>query len=579
MSDKRRRHAPKFKAKVSPAALAARACLALLAIAWPGTVASMQVQPHPIPPGDAAEEDYAVAVDGIAVPVVRWFGPFCYAHASVPTDRELSVRIEAREPIASHVISPRRERFPVEVDGASASFPVSGRHYIRFQANGLKTLFLFLDPPESDPPRLGDPGVASIAEYGVDTTGERVVTEEINRAIQEASDQPEPSVLYFPPGLYRAGTIVLRSHVTLYLAAGAVLKASDDPAHFHRDHPGGPYRRLNFITAYRVENCGIRGRGVVDGNAHLLRPRLAGLPPHIVVGGPGRVDGNRIVNVQFSRAENVFIEGVFSRNSSSWNTVLHYGADMTVENYKVISDMVWRRYKNEDAIDLDSCVRVAVRDSFFMARDDGICLKTCGEHEGRPIAPDGASRDMHDVWIRNNVIWTETAALKYGYNESGPSDVFNIVFEDNVILTAREGVQIMPRNPAVFRDAVFRRNWYEEIVKGEGARADGRNYLIDHGGIRDLRFIDETHDRFGTAESIVRGAPGARIHFENLRIGGAYRADPAGARFRVADSDVTFTVREDQPGAGARQHDHYESITGGPALMRSLLDLHRATRR
>ncbi|MDY0168359.1 MAG: glycosyl hydrolase family 28-related protein [Thermoguttaceae bacterium] len=519
-----------------PAACAVVAvCLASVTVAG-----QAQVAPHPLPPGDVVETDYSVTVDGADVPVVRWYGPFCYAHASVPLDRPLPVRIRASEPIVSHVISPRRENFQVDVNGATAAFSVSGRHYIRFQANGLKTLFLFLDPPEIDAPKPGDPGVVSILDYGTGTAGDRVVTAEINRAIEVVSAQPQKTVLYFPPGLYRSGTIILRSNVTLYLAAGAMLKASDDPTHFHRDHPGGTYRRLNFITAYKVENCGIRGRGVIDGNANFLRPKLAELPPHIVVGGPGKVDANRIVNVLFSRADHALIEGVFSRNSSSWNTIPHYCTDMTIENYKVISDMIWGRYKNEDALDPDSCVRLTVRDSFFMARDDGIVMKTTGMHKGQPIAPDGTARDMHDVLVRNNVIWTETAALKYGYNESEASDVYNIVFEDNVILTAREGVQIRPRGPAVFRDSVFRRNWYEDIRKvGSG---DGRNYLLDHGSLRNLRFVDETHDRFGTADSIVRGAKGASIHFENLRMEGQYRTDAAGARFRVTDGEVTFSA-------------------------------------
>ena len=77
-------------------------------------------------------------------------------------------------------------------------------------------------------------------------------------------------------------------------------------------------------------------------------------------------------------------------------------------------------------------------------------------------------------------------------------------FENNVILAAREGVQIRPRGPAVFRDSVFRCNWYKDIGKVGGA--DGRNYLLDNGNLRNLTFVDETHDRFGTADSIVRGA-------------------------------------------------------------------------
>lgn len=72
-----------------------------------------------------------------------------------------------------------------------------------------------------------------------------------------------------------------------------------------------------------------------------------------------------------------------------------------------------------------------------------------------------------------------------------------------------------------------RRNWHDGIRKvGSG---DGRNYLRDHGSLRNLRFVNETHDQFGTAGRIVRGVKGAGIHFENLRMEGQTRTG-AGSR-------------------------------------------------
>ena len=38
--------------------------------------------------------------------------------------------------------------------------------------------------------------------------------------------------MYLPPGDYTSGTLLLRSHVNIYIEAGATLFASEDPAAF-----------------------------------------------------------------------------------------------------------------------------------------------------------------------------------------------------------------------------------------------------------------------------------------------------------------------------------------------------------
>ena len=473
------------------------------------------VKPHPLLTGASPATDYSVKVDGILIPAVEWYGDFAYAHASVDPDAMHTVRVNATERVTDYQVSPLRDDYAVTLDGNEARFTVVGRAYLRVRLNALKHLFIFLDPHEINPPNPSDVDVANILDYVQDAIGSQVETEAINQAILDVSADSTKNVLYFPPGLYRSGTIELQSNVTLYLAAGALILASDDPTHFHRDAPGGPYRRLNFITGYQIENVTIRGRGVIDGNANHLRTVLPALPPYIAVGRAGTIDANRIINLQFSHAENVRVEGVFSRNSSSWNTVPHYCTHAEFRNYKVVSDMIWSAYKNEDAMDPDSCVGLTIEDSFFLARDDGIVLKTTGSYNGQRISPDGTSRDMHGVVIRNNVIWSETAAIKYGYNESEASEVYDLLVENNVILTTRDGVQLRTGGPGFVHDATFRGNSYEHYRSFE--KKPSRNYWIEAGSARDVSFTDETHHSFGSSENVIEGE---RIQFENLSIAG-----------------------------------------------------------
>lgn len=498
------------------------------------------VEVYPLPAGDVASPIYQMTVNGQPVPVVKWSGGFALAHLAIAGNVPVQVSITANVPLKSVDLSPHREKIPVSVQGNRATFLLKKPQYLCLRSAGLPTLFVFVDPMEKSPPRLGDAGVVDARDLGIRPDQGTVLTREINAALAKVSADPARSVLYFPPGLYRSGTIRLPSQVTLYLAAGAVLKASDDAADFDRDHPGGPYERLNFITAYQAKNCGIRGRGVIDGNADRLRPSLAGLPPHFVFGRVGKVDGNRVVNVQFSHVENGFIEGVFSRNSTSWNTVPHYCTDFAIENYKVVSGMV---NKNDDGIDPDSCRKLTIRNSFFLARDDGIVLKSCGVFEGQNISPDGTVRDMTDVWVENNVIWCETAALKYGFNESEASEVSRVRFVNNVVIFTREGVQIRTGGPAVFRDSEFIRNWYETFRVTEAGKFQSYNYRLDDPDAHDLKFVNETHDEFAPGGSDVKAS---RLRFKNLRIAGELRDSAEAARFHLQGTDVQFAITADR---------------------------------
>lgn len=70
------------------------------------------------------------------------------------------------------------------------------------------------------------------------------------------------------PGVYLVGTIHLRSGVTLYLEAGAILRGSKDPEAYVGHRPGGKPRRWMhcLVLADGIEDAGIAGPGVIDGN-------------------------------------------------------------------------------------------------------------------------------------------------------------------------------------------------------------------------------------------------------------------------------------------------------------------------
>ena len=83
-------------------------------------------------------------------------------------------------------------------------------------------------------------------------------------AIQKAIDTAavKGGTVYLPPGEYTSGTIHLRSHVNLYLEAGATLYASEDRSAF-ADQKVKSKEALLF--GEDLEDISIGGRGTIDG--------------------------------------------------------------------------------------------------------------------------------------------------------------------------------------------------------------------------------------------------------------------------------------------------------------------------
>ena len=113
--------------------------------------------------------------------------------------------------------------------------------------------------------------VFDVRNYGATGNGVRLDTAPINQAI-DACARAGGGQVRFPPGRYRCGTIHLRSHVTLWLEAGAVVLGTtnldayqppDVPSYMPEARWGKWHRGL--IVGQGVEDVAIAGEGVIDG--------------------------------------------------------------------------------------------------------------------------------------------------------------------------------------------------------------------------------------------------------------------------------------------------------------------------
>ena len=117
---------------------------------------------------------------------------------------------------------------------------------------------------------FANPSFFNIHDYGAKGDGATLNTKSIQSAI-DACSQSGGGTVYFPAGKYLSGTIFLKSHITLFLDAGAALTGSKDL----KDYPVTVSKLISYMDNYTdksliygegLEQIAIIGQGTIDGN-------------------------------------------------------------------------------------------------------------------------------------------------------------------------------------------------------------------------------------------------------------------------------------------------------------------------
>jgi DNA sulfur modification protein DndE len=296
----------------------------------------------------------------------------------------------------------------------------------------------------------------NIVQYGAKRAVGVLNTGAIQQAIQ-TSNQQGGGVVLIPAGFWISGPITILSNVNLHLAQGAVLQFSDNP----KDYPlvrtnwegVDAIRAQSPISALGARNIAITGQGIIDGAGEAWRPvkkgkMTAGEWDNLVRSG-GVLDSKKetwyptagalkastmdrpgVVAAGFTEAnteeikefvrpnmislrecEQVLLEGVAFQNSPAWNIHPLLCKHVTVENISVKNP--WYA-QNGDGIDIESCEYVTVRNSRFDVGDDGICLKSGKDAEGRK-----RGRPSAHIMIENCVVFHGHGGVVVGSEMSG----------------------------------------------------------------------------------------------------------------------------------------------------------------
>ena len=201
-----------------------------------------------------------------------------------------------------------------------------------------------------------------------------IVTEKTDAAIQRAIDTAAEAgggKIILEPGVYLSGTIRLRSNIELHIPAGAKIQGHDKPELYDDfEHPAGVYpenSKKALLVCADAENVSVTGKGEINGagpafyDTNVAPDEFFAKPPH-----------PRPRMVQFSKCRNVLFEGVSFVDSPGWTFFLSECEDINISRIRIDG---CQRMINNDGIDIDSCKRVTVSDSFFRTGDDCLILR------------------------------------------------------------------------------------------------------------------------------------------------------------------------------------------------------------
>lgn len=233
--------------------------------------------------------------------------------------------------------------------------------------------------------------------FGIKSNGTTLNTNSIQKAIDFISENGGGRLMFYV-GRYLTGTIHMKSNVTIQLEEGAILVGSVNPLdyEFHSNWTA-------LIFAHDQVNIGITGKGVIDGQGFIVANNLVDLIHKGVIKDVLKYDrpweGRRPQNIYFKGCRNVTIQGITLKDPGSWNQQYDQCRNVLIDGITVDSKSYW----NNDGVDIVDCDSVIVRNSYFDAADDGICLKS---HSVDFIC--------QNVYIYNNVVRTSANGIKFG---------------------------------------------------------------------------------------------------------------------------------------------------------------------
>lgn len=231
-----------------------------------------------------------------------------------------------------------------------------------------------------------------LTQYEIFDDG-KVYTEQIQSLIDTAAKEGG-GVIVVPAGTYLTGSIFFKQGVSLYVSEGGTLKGSDN------------------VSDYKLCETRIEGENCIYFAAMVNADGLDGF----TMCGPGTIDGNGLKSwksfwlrrtwnpkctnkdeqrprlVYISNCKNVLVADLHLQNSHFWTNHIYKSNHVKYLNCRVFSPKSPVRAPSTDAIDIDVCSDILVKNCYLEVNDDSVVLKG-GKGPWADTAPENGTNE------------------------------------------------------------------------------------------------------------------------------------------------------------------------------------------
>ena len=398
---------------------------------------------------------------------------------------------------------------------------------------------------------------ANIKQFGAIGDGQTLCTEAFRKAF-DYIEQKGGGKLTVPAGVWFTGPIDLKSNVNLHLEKGAIILFSPDEEQYpliNTSFEGLETRRCHSpIYGHNLVNVAITGEGVIDGSGQAWRPlkkekvtesqwkEMTKDPngvfkrDNLWYPSKGYLKADSLANmnvptglrteadwlavrrflrpvmISLVNCKNVLLQGIIFQNSPAWN--IH---PLMCEN--IIIDHVIARNpsyaQNGDGLDLESCRNALIINSVFDAGDDGICIKSGKDAEGRK-----RGRPCENVIVDGCTVFAGHGGFVVGSEMSG--GVTNILVKNCQFLGTDVGLRFKSRRG---RGGIVENIFIRDISMTD-IKVDAIIFNLYYGGQSVVEMMESGKKANNVdAKPVDETTPQFRdIHIENIICQGAGRA-------------------------------------------------------
>lgn len=321
--------------------------------------------------------------------------------------------------------------------------------------DGSKISPWFKDVQHTDISKLGDQYV--ITDFGVTDDSTQIQTAKIQSVIDKAH-QEGGGVVVIPRGTFLSGSLFFKPGTHLHLQEGATLKGSDDISNFELVDTRMEGQSVKYfaalVNADQVDGFTVSGSGTLDGNglrywkAFWLRRKFN---PQCT-----NMDEMRPRVLYVSNSKDVQISGIHLKDSPFWTSHYYKCENLRLLDLTITAPASPVKAPSSDAVDLDACKNVHIKNCYMSVNDDAIALKG---GKGPRADKDPNNGANYNILIEDCTFGFCHSTLTCG-SESIHS--YNILYRNNKLEGAKRMLQLKmrPDTPQQYENIVV------ENVKG-----------------------------------------------------------------------------------------------------------------